>query len=588
MKDFLFVIPDSWSSFSVGPLPVRNALKVAGKNAYFGLEGCKQENPQAGQLEMVIDFSDCHFRTGAFEKTTFINAQINAVDFHYYFHVDCPQRKIVVSSCLFSILPIYYYQGNNATFISNRAGLIVETIGKTWKVNTKFLVEQALFNYSFQNETIYEGIKLLPANCLLTLDNSLRIENYFNISDHYCSEPTSIKDSIEPLRDLFIAESDKYFSIDKSALSFTSGYDGRTLLACSRFHKHKFATYSFGARDNDDIIIPQATARKLNIPFQAMIFDEDYAENDFFHDGVELMDLTDGNNNFLQVHHLYSAKRLAKDHDCLLNGMFGSELFRALHISGQVTSKELVSLFMLDSVDELLAALKNSPKLNYFNKEHIADPLDQVMEEVIRYKSETGGSGQDKNQQFYSYIFAEAFRKYFGAIIAPQLKYINVRSPFLNLIFIKELLKSELAGVNNEFFTHNPLKRFKGQLLYAKIIEKTDKELFREKTTKNYSPKDLLTLLGRARVAYGYFKKKLVRKVGPRNLNNLMIISGMERNKERFKCDFVHSFFAIGITQQLLESSLRHHDRDLIVQSLGMINFINNKKEKFYGNNSPA
>jgi len=581
MKDFILVVPDFWSAFSVGPMPGRDALKAIENKTYFGLEGCKQENTQAGHLEMIIDFFDCHFQAKAFNKNEFVKNQLNAVDFHYYFHVDCGQRKILASSCLFSILPLYYYPGNGATYISNRAGLIVDACGKTWKLNAKFLVEQALFNYSFQNETIYEGIKLLPANSLLILDKGLKIEKYFAISDYYCNEPKSIKDSIGPLRDLFIEETKKYFSIEKSALSFTSGYDGRTLLACSRFHKKKYDTYSFGAMDNDDIYIPQATARKLKIPFRAMVLDENYAQNDFFPNGVELMDLTDGNNNFLQVHHLYSAKLMAIDHDCLLNGMFGSELFRALHISGQVTSAELVSLCRLDSVDEVIAALKKSPKLDYFHKGHIVAPLNQVLEEVASYKAETGKSGQNTNQQFYSYIFEEAFRKYFGAIIAPQMKYINVRSPFLNINFIKELFKSELAGVNSDFFTHNPLKRFKGQLLYAKIIEKTDKALFAEKTTKGYSPKDLLILNGRLRVGYGYFRKKLIRRLGPSELNNLMIISGIECSRHHFAADSPQSVFAANAKTEIMSSSLDGPDRDLKVQVLSMMNFINRNKDNF-------
>jgi hypothetical protein len=575
MKDFLLFVPDAWSSFIVGPLPGRDALPANGNKAYFGLEGCKQENPQAGQVEMVIDYSDCRFRTGAFDKNDFLHDQLDAVDFHYYFHVDRGQRKILASSCLFGILPLYYYHGNGATYISNRAGLIADASGKAWKVNAKFLVEQALFNYSFQDGTIYEGIKLLPANCLLTLGNDLRIEKYFSLSDYYCSEPKSIKDSIDSLRDLFIVESRKYFSMEKSALSFTSGFDGRTLLACSRFHKKKLETYSFGAIDNDDIYVPQATAKKLNIPFQAMILDEEYARNDFFPIGAELMDLTDGNSSFLHVHHLYSAQRLAKDHDCLLNGMFGSELFRAAHIRGQVTSSALVSLFMLDRVDEVLAALKNSPQLNYFNKEHSAGPLNQLLEEVAEYKIKSGQSGQNKSQQFYTYVSEETFRKYFGAIIAPQMKYVNVRSPFLNFNFFRELLASDLAGVNNEFFTHNPLKRYKGQLLYARIIEKTDKELFVEKTTKGYCPRDLLTFSGKRKVAFGYIRKKLLRKVGPSELNNLMILSGIKQNKMNFIADNLNPIFQSDSNKKLLAAELDSPDRDLYIQLVSMMYYLN-------------
>jgi hypothetical protein len=321
-------------------------------------------------------------------------------------------------------------------------------------------------------------------------------------------------------------------------------------------------------------------ARKLNIPFQAMILDEDYAQNYFFPDGKELMDLTDGNNNFLQVHHLYSAKRLARDHDCLLNGMFGSELFRALHISGQVTSKELVLIFSIDKIDQLLIALKNSSKLNYFNKPMAASVLEDVLKNIVDYKDKISKSGLTKNQQFYNYIFEEAFRKYFGYIIAPQLKYINIRSPFLNFNFIKELFKSKLAGVNNDFFTHNPLKRFKGQLLYAQIIEKTDKELYTEKMANGYSPRDLLRLSGRMKIGYKYLRKKLIHKLEKVNLNNLMIVSGIDKNKALLTVNSSYPLFNPNSLKNKITTNLDVSNRDIYVRFLSMINFLSNRGDK--------
>jgi hypothetical protein len=65
------------------------------------------------------------------------------------------------------------------------------------------------------------------------------------------------------------------------------------------------------------------------------------------------------------------------------------------------------------------------------------------------------------NHFFYHYIFTEVFRKVFGAWTVAQMQEMNVRLPFLDYDFVLELLKTDLAGCNNDFFTHNPLKRLK-------------------------------------------------------------------------------------------------------------------------------
>jgi hypothetical protein len=90
-----------------------------------------------------------------------------------------------------------------------------------------------------------------------------------------------------------------------------------------------------------------------------------------------------------------------------------------------------------------------------------------------------------------------------------QCAYLNNRTPFLDTIFLKEILKTGLAGVYSNFFENNPLKRYKGQLLYAYFIKKTYPGFSDIITDKGYCPKDLITLSGKFNITKGYLKKKL-------------------------------------------------------------------------------
>jgi len=100
--------------------------------------------------------------------------------------------------------------------------------------------------------------------------------------------------------------------------------------------------------------------------------------------------------------------------------------------------------------------------------------MERIKEDILKLPCYNDSySKLTKNQKFYVFVFEEVFRKYFGAEIINQFKYIKNRTPFLDMAFLKAILRTELAGIHSEFFEHNPVKRYKGQILYAHIINKT-------------------------------------------------------------------------------------------------------------------
>jgi hypothetical protein len=158
----------------------------------------------------------------------------------------------------------------------------------------------------------------------------------------------------------------------------------------------------------------------------------------------------------------------------------------------------LIDYFTYTDEKEWINKFSTSPGWKYLNKHEFANEYKLIIGELIAYKKNADNLSRSKF--FYIYIFEEIFRKYFGAEINMQREFMFNRAPFLDFIFIEELLKTYYAGVYNEFFTNNPIKRFKGQLPYAFIIKNSSPQLLDMMTGKGYKPKDLMSQLGKIRL----------------------------------------------------------------------------------------
>jgi len=247
-------------------------------------------------------------------------------------------------------------------------------------------------------------------------------------------------------------------------------------------------------------------------------------------------------NGFLYAHFPYSAEKLKKESAYLISGACGSELFRALHATGAVTSIALADIFTTDNEQELREKLRASKTLEVLNTNDFIIELEELISEIIAYKKQLP-QRITLNQQFYVFVFEEIFRKFFGQWIVTQQKYVKVRTPFLDFNFVKTLLQTKFAGANNDFFTNNPLKRIKGQYIYADIIKKTNQTIYRQITGKGYAPRDVRNSLYRANIVIPFIKKKFKKETVKPYLDNLGIISGVKESKEILKQFIIESSF---------------------------------------------
>jgi len=488
------------------------------------------------------------------------------------------KSKIFLYNSLFSILPIFYSFMSNKVLLTSKISFI-NLLMKNLTIDKKYMVEKLIFNYGFLNNTIYKEIKLVPSNSFISVgENGFTINKHTDIRNFFVENSVTGKSTISFLADLFMETTKNYFPSEKASIAFTGGFDGRTIVSIAKSSFIDFETFSFGIQGNDDLDIPLEQSKRLGLNFTPFFLnDKDYSDS-FINDGGDLIDLSSNQSSFLYTHFLYSSRKLSSKTKYILTGYFGSELNRSLNVAGAVTSKKLIDLFIYDDIywkERILL----SPRLDFLNKTLFNIEINEMIEEVLDYKNSLDYN-LTLNQKFYTYIFEETFRKIFGAIITAQMKYQFVRTPFLDFEFIVELLKTKFAGVNNPFITNNPLKRLKGQRLYAEIIKRSTPEILELTTGKGYKPKDLLSLKGNLTIVYPFVTKRLKRVIKKTNLDNLQLLSNIYFNRSYFnkKLDQTEFFNNDLIKYKLSDfpSITNEVERDMLIFCLSL-------NEKKYG-----
>lgn len=497
---------------------------------------------------------------------------------HFYLFV-IQGWEIQLYSSFLNILPIYYKI--DPVVISNSIDIVESLLNDKKNIDKTYLLETLLFNYGFSNKSIYQEIKVLASNSYIKFDGDhIKIEKHTKIFNYYVDKPMPVKKSNE-LKEYFINNCKDYFPKEPFSITFTSGFDSRTLIACAISNKSNFVTCSFGKRGNDDVIIPQKNAKELSLPYTFIdLQDPIYIDRYFKEHAEKVICSNPGFNGYLYPHFSYLAYRLSKNYNYLVTGYFGSEIFRALHVAGTMTSNELVQIFLTENKDKIWQIIYGSPRLAILPKSVYKNELEELFENVMQYRNNLPRE-LSQNQKYYLFIFEEVFRKVFGAIIKAQMDYLTIRTPYLDFEFITALLKTGYAGANNDFFSNNPLKRYKGQLLYAEIIKKTSQKIYYQQTGKGYRPCDLLQPLGKFKIVYPFLKKRLIRRVNKNDIDNLGIISGIIKNKAYFE-ELMHEINWLNTSILLnrihcILPNMKIYERDNLLQALSLAFYLKGK-----------
>lgn len=434
----------------------------------------------------------------------------NVFGHHYYILLNKISNKLYLGNSLFGILPVYHFEVKNKVIISNNVQPITHYINNV-RISRQFVLETVLFNYPLFSSSIFEGIHLLPANSAITCaDGNWTIEKHTTIADLFTDSPVNWRRCINQTRDTFLESTQKYMPDCHYVNSLTGGFDSRTLVSAGLLNKKDFSSYAFGSPSSEDTKIAALLCQEANLPFIQVDLDHQYAYKQSLDSGLEFVRNASALGSFSRAHYLYSIKQLASKTEYILTGNFGSEIFRSAHNLGVIISPNLYLLFKSASLDHAIKCIEDCNEYKYLKKASFHNEWEQLKNDLLSFPGFNPTYKKlSKNQKFYIFVFEEIFRKYFGAEMVNQFKYLKNRTPYLDIDFLKAVFKTDLAGIHAGFFEHNPFRRFKGQILYAHIIDKSYPAFGKILTNKGYRPSDLLSFPGKVNIAIDFIRKRV-------------------------------------------------------------------------------
>ncbi len=423
---------------------------------------------------------------------------------HYYWFL-WKGDTLECGSAFAGILPVHFCEVNGVISIASSSFHLAREHG-LHADDKQYLLERKLFNYPLFYRTPWKAVRLLPTNASLLINEgravvvrSFSVERYFG--DGSRSDPADM----HSLCRVFLEECDLQIPPDRFALSFTGGFDGRSLLgAALQLGRSGFVTYSFGRPGDSDLEFPRRQSEQLGLDHVPVELDVAYLENHAFRSALAFMDLSDYYGNLGRPHYHYAASMLSGSHDHLVTGNFGSELFRAMHNPGVMLSEMLIRSFSSED-GSWQQDLRDAAGPGY------DEELASLIAELEEYLSSL--AHLKPSARFYRFVYEEVFRKYFGPEIVVQSHFLRNRTPFLSLRFIEVLNGTTWSGVHSRLFERNKFRRIKGQAFYAAFLKATDRRLYGMPTNKGYGPADIAEFWRRPLLAFKMARKLISSRV---------------------------------------------------------------------------
>ncbi len=429
-----------------------------------------------------------------------------SINGHYYWFLLDKDGSLKAGTSFCALYPLFYYKESEKIYICSSSIYLTRYL-KNIEINRKNILERLLFNYPLSGSTWWKGIHLLDTHQYLEVTQGklswckgFSLPQIFNLKN--TSSPT-----LEDLADLFDNQVKACIPHDSYAISLTGGFDGRVLVASALQTNQPFKVYCYGGPHSSDLAFSQTLAKKLKIDHIPISISRENLEDEGLENASTFMNLSEFNGNIGRLHYNLAARTLSKDVKHIITGNFGSELLRMMHRPGVMLSNNMMSIF---SEKDRAWANKLCVFVERLNLGFRKADLESLIDDIEKYLMQSRHLSPP--QRFYTFVYEELFRKYFGPELIAQSRYLNNRTPFLSYTFAKELSHTKWAAVHSELFEKNLVSRRKGQLFYSNYLRKYNKQLYFEQSNKGYCPADVIEPKRFPFLLKGIIKKKYIMK----------------------------------------------------------------------------
>ncbi len=399
--------------------------------------------------------------------------------------------SIRIISGFTGIYPLYYSTHGKTILVSNTFFEIIKRTGKR-SIDSYALLDFLLFNYTLKDRTLARDVFQLRGGTELIIE-----KNGISLSDidHQLSGNASRQSGgISPadLRESFTRSlSENIATKLPVVLALSGGFDSRLNLAALFNLKKKFTSYTFGAENSLDPKTAIKIARKFNLKHRFFDLNSNYFNN--IESYIQPFIQKAGNNPILLdlIHYEFIFQSLEPSN--IITGFMGGEF-----ISGPVVISEVImtrsAAHLTSSVTEEVLNRKFRDTLKkgmVFNQENAISLLPDYLDTLKEYQfSEAAGN----KLNLVDFMIRETYAKFFGTVYNVMFSRFNIISPFTDMEFLEQLLRSKYRFTKNRPFTKNPLAHFNSRKLYAKMIRDLSPDLVETYIDRGYQIKDLLSI----------------------------------------------------------------------------------------------
>lgn len=426
------------------------------------------------------------------------------------FRIDKINKCIQIINSQLGICHVYYYHNSDIFVVSNNLNHFKHLdLG----YNSVSICQKMMFTYEIDNSTSFNNVKRIRPGEIIEFSNgNVKSTLGFNLNSLF--EPKTLERfNVEKYIYLFNTSiKERALYDDNINVSFTGGFDGRTIISSLLNQGLSFYAYSFGKHNGENTRIPLSVSRDIGINYNPVYLEEDY-ENNYVNDAKKVIYLSDGMSFNERANYIYTFRKLAKKSRYVITGLIGGETLRPVHLRTDYINENYYQLFYLNNqtpFDGFINSKFNYEFTNFINTVTIIG-----LREIIQKKQHEIKEFRKKENGFLYYLFdlmETGFRMYYGTEIHFERQYCNNLTPFYDLDLLQYLLSTDYVEIFKQAFKHGKIHRWGGQKIYAKIIEKNYNQLNQYSVDRGYPPGYLLNPLKLVFVPYLYYRRKRNRK----------------------------------------------------------------------------
>ncbi|OGF68257.1 MAG: hypothetical protein A2Y62_02720 [Candidatus Fischerbacteria bacterium RBG_13_37_8] len=382
------------------------------------------------------------------------------------------------------------------------------------ELNSRAFLKIALFGYITGTDTLIKNVfRQSYASILRVTKEQIQEDHYWDImntitpSKQLMEKQEALQSCDEILQNivsLYVSDQQHF------AVTFTGGYDSRTLLSLLKRDRKDFFCFSYGRKGSFDIQIPQAICSEQHINFRTFYLDDDFEQN-FEYYALRALYHSDGVGSIIKANMVYPLEKIFGSIDCMLTGLFGSEIIKQPSSVGSfITSSIRNMLLSKDPRSKYDQLVEQETKKHYLPTKIFRDYKDEVYNELEQLFL----TGTSEKYIFFNFLFKEGIRNYFMQELRLERVYLENKHPYFDDDFVEFLFKTPFAGIYNFSKGRNVVQALRPHLLYAHIINANKPAFGNYITTHGYKPADILSYATLPKAIYDYLlnNKKIQKK----------------------------------------------------------------------------